>query len=211
MKKTGLSWSYETEALQAGHVRIAGVDEAGRGCLAGPVVAAALVFPDQTGWPEGLNDSKKLNRKSRSRLYEELVILPGVVFSVGTASVEEIDRINILQAALLAMRRAVEGLALAPDFLLVDGNILPDKVRPGRAVISGDALSPSIAAASVLAKETRDRMMEELDRKHPGYGFAQQKGYGTAAHLRALAALGPCPEHRRSFAPVAQLGLALPD
>lgn len=211
MKTTGLSWNYETEALQAGHGRIAGVDEAGRGCLAGPVVAAALVFPDQTDWPEGLNDSKKLNRKSRSRLYEELVILPGVVYSVGTASVEEIDRINILQAALLAMRRAVEGLASAPDFLLVDGNFLPDKTRPGRAVISGDALSPSIAAASILAKETRDRMMEELDRKYPGYGFAQHKGYGTASHLRALAALGPCPEHRRSFAPVAQLGLALPD
>jgi len=208
---TSLSWKFETEACQRGHRYIAGVDEAGRGCLAGPVVAAALIFPDQSGWPDGLNDSKKLNRKARSRLYEELQKRPGVVLAVGTASVEEIDRINILQAALLAMRRAVEGLDRAPDYLLIDGNIMPDKARPGLAVVSGDALSPSIAAASILAKETRDRMMEVLDQKYPGYGLAQHKGYGTAAHLRALAALGPCPEHRRSFAPVAQLGLALPD
>jgi len=208
---TGLSWKFETEATGAGHRRIAGVDEAGRGCLAGPVVAAALIFPDTSGWPAGLNDSKKLNRKARSRLFEELQTWPGVVLAVGTASVEEIDRINILQAALLAMRRAVEGLGRAPDYLLIDGNILPDKNRPGRAVVSGDSLSPSIAAASILAKETRDRMMEVLEQKYPGYGFARHKGYGTAAHLRALADLGPCPEHRRSFAPVAQLGLALPD
>jgi ribonuclease HII len=211
MSVSRLSWKFENEASEARFVRIAGVDEAGRGCLAGPVVAAALIFPDHSAWPDGLNDSKKLNRKSRGHLFEELVILPGVVFSVGMATVGEIDRINILQAALLAMRRAVAGLPQEPDFLLVDGNILPDKSKAGRAVVSGDGLSPSIAAASILAKESRDRMMEQLDQQYPGYGFAQHKGYGTAAHLRALEAQGPCPEHRRSFAPVAQLSLALPE
>lgn len=211
MEPGQLSWQYEAEAVRAGHRFIAGVDEAGRGCLAGPVVAAALVFPEHGSWPGELNDSKKLSRKVRTRLFDEIRALPGAVFAVGVASVEEIDRINILQAALLAMRRAVEGLSLRPDFLLVDGNILPDKARPGKAVISGDALSPSIAAASILAKESRDRMMEALDAEYPGYGFARHKGYGTAVHLRALEALGACPQHRRSFAPVAQLGLAFPE
>ncbi|MDX6765989.1 MAG: ribonuclease HII [Candidatus Methylacidiphilales bacterium] len=211
MAKIGLSWDFEIEAQAAGFTRIAGVDEAGRGCLAGPVVAAALLFPSLGSCPPGLNDSKKLTRKARSRLFDELQSLPGIEWAVGTASVEEIDRINILQAALLAMRRAVEGLSRKVDFLLVDGNILPDSGRPGRAVVSGDARVPSIAAASILAKESRDRIMERIEREYPGYGFAQHKGYGTAAHLRALAALGPCPEHRRSFAPVAQCHPARPE
>ncbi len=211
MSVSRLTWKFEKEATEAQYARIAGVDEAGRGCLAGPVVAAALVFPEFETWPEGLNDSKKIPRPSRRRLYEEIREMPGVVWAVGVATVEEIDRINILQAALLAMRRAVAGLPREPDFLLVDGNILPDKSKAGRAVVSGDGLCPSIAAASILAKESRDRMMEQLDQQYPGYGFAQHKGYGTAAHLRALEDRGPCPEHRRSFAPVVQLSLALPE
>jgi ribonuclease HII len=210
MGESRLTWKFEKEASEAGYGIVAGVDEAGRGCLAGPVVAAAMVFPHWLAWPEGLNDSKKLSRVSRRRLFEEIREMSGVVWAVGVATAEEIDRINVLQAALLAMRRAVAGLPQVPDFLLVDGNILPDKTKAGRAVISGDGLSPSIAAASILAKESRDRMMEQLDQQHPGYGFAQHKGYGTAAHLRALEDRGPCPEHRRSFAPVAQISLALP-
>lgn len=206
-----LTWNHEDAACAGGHACIAGVDEAGRGCLAGPVVAGAVVFLDRAAWPEGLDDSKKLTRARRRALFETLTTDPRVVWAVGRASVEEIDRVNILQAAMLAMRRAVEGLPVPPGHLLVDGNRLPGGPVSGSAVVGGDALSPSIAAASILAKETRDRIMEELDRAHPGYGFAQHKGYGTAAHVRALEALGLTPHHRRTFAPVAQRGLPLAD
>jgi ribonuclease HII len=202
-----LAWHFETEAASHGHQRIAGLDEAGRGCLAGPVVAAALIFLDRDALPPGLDDSKKLPRAARQRLYQTLTTDPRVVWATASADVPEIEHLNILHAAMLAMQRAAEAILPAPDFLLVDGNRMPQGHFSGRTVIGGDALSPSIAAASILAKETRDRMMESLDHEHPAYGFARHKGYGTAAHLRALRTHGPCPQHRRSFAPVAQMAL----
>jgi len=204
------TWSHEDTAQSQGHRLIAGVDEAGRGCLAGPVTAAAVIFLDRSALPPGLDDSKKLTRAARQRLHTHLTGHPAVLWATANASAAEIDRLNILQAALLAMQRAVASLSTAPDFILVDGNRLPTLPTPARAIIGGDAACLSIAAASILAKESRDRIMEALDREHPAHGFARHKGYGTAAHLRALAAHGPTPHHRRSFAPVAQLGLPFP-
>lgn len=179
---------------------IAGVDEAGRGPLAGPVVAAAVILGSVP--IEGLDDSKKLSPKQRARLEAE--ILASCQVGVGMASPEEIDRINILQATFLAMTRAVEALGALPRHILVDGNRLPRWRYSAEAVIGGDALHPCISAASIIAKETRDRIMIDADREYPGYSWASNKGYGSAAHLAALQRLGPTPLHRRSFAPVAQ-------
>ncbi|MGA4643870.1 ribonuclease HII [Limisphaera sp. 4302-co] len=199
----------ERQLWNAGKRRIAGVDEAGRGPLAGPVIAAAVVLPES--WiaegrvaPElaGLNDSKQLAPAVRERLYQQLVTHPEIRFAVAAAEADEIDRWNILQATHLAMRRALQALDPAPDHALVDGRPVPNLPVPATAVVGGDTRSYSIAAASVLAKVTRDRLMMELDRRYPGYGFAMHKGYPTPKHLEALARLGPSPVHRRSFAPV---------
>jgi ribonuclease HII len=182
---------------------IAGVDEAGRGPLAGPVVAAAVIL-DEMRPIAGLNDSKKLTALRRERLYDE-IRAKALCCSVAHASVEEIDRLNILQATLLAMRRAVNGLRLKPAKVLVDGNRLPVLDMLAEAIVGGDALVPSISAASILAKVTRDRWCAELDQQYPQYGFAAHKGYGTPVHLAALRAHGACPEHRKTFAPVTQV------
>ena len=182
---------------------LAGVDEAGRGPLAGPVVAAAVILDDLHPI-SGLNDSKKLSPLRREALYDE-IRSKALCCSVAQASVEEIDRLNILQATLLAMRRAVEGLRLLPAKVLVDGNRLPVLGVLAEAVVRGDATVPAISAASIVAKVTRDRWCADLDQRFPQYGFATHKGYGTAEHLDALRRHGACPEHRRSFSPVAQV------
>lgn len=179
---------------------IAGVDEAGRGPLAGPVVAAAVILCD--GGIAGLDDSKKLSPARRAVL--EAQILQRCTVGIGAASVEEIDRINILQATLLAMTRAVEALGVEPARILVDGNRLPHWRYRAEAVIGGDAIHPCISAASIIAKEYRDRLMRAADAQFPGYGWARNMGYGAPVHLAALAELGPTPLHRRSFAPVAK-------
>ncbi|WP_310497964.1 ribonuclease HII [Sandarakinorhabdus sp.] len=182
---------------------IAGVDEAGRGPWAGPVVAAAVILGADV--PAGLNDSKKLTAGRRELLFGALHA-SGAVIGVGLVSVTEIDAINILQATMLAMTRAVEALgdalAAAPAMVLVDGNHLPKWHWPSRAIIGGDALEPAISAASIIAKVTRDRLMQQLDGEFPGYGWARNKGYGTADHAAALAALGVTAHHRTSFKPV---------
>lgn len=185
---------------------VAGVDEAGRGPLAGPVVAAAVIL-DDTKRIRGLNDSKLLTPAVRERLYDE-IRAKALCCSVAEASVEEIDQINILQATLLAMRRAVEGLRLKPAKVLVDGNQLPRLMIHAEAVVGGDAKVKSISAASILAKVHRDRLCLQLHELHPQYGFAAHKGYSTPEHLAALKTHGACPIHRRSFAPVREaLGL----
>jgi ribonuclease HII len=179
---------------------IAGIDEAGRGPWAGPVCAAAVIL-DPSHPIAGLTDSKKLTEKRREALVP-LIEAHSLAFAVGWASAEEIDALNIRRATHLAMQRAVEGLKLRPEALLIDGNDAPDLGLPARAIVKGDLTEPAISAASILAKCARDRLMRELCADHPGYGFSQHKGYGTAAHAAALAALGPSPQHRRSFAPV---------
>ncbi len=186
---------------------VAGVDEAGRGPLAGPVVAAAVIL-DPARPIAGLADSKALSPARREALFA-LVRERALCCSVAEASVEEIDRLNILQATLLAMRRAVEGLAVPPARVLVDGNRLPPLAVPAEAIVKGDARVAAISAASILAKVTRDRWCAGLHARYPLYGFERHKGYGTAEHLAALRAHGACPEHRRSFAPVAQVLEAL--
>jgi len=185
---------------------IAGVDEAGRGPLAGPVVAAAVIL-DELQPIKGLADSKQLTARRREKLYDE-IRAKALCCSIAQASVEEIDRLNILRATMLAMQRAVQGLRLKPAKVLVDGNRLPPLDVLAEAIVSGDALVPAISAASILAKVTRDRLLDELDQRHPAYGFAKHKGYGTAQHLQALTVHGPLPEHRRSFAPVARAAAA---
>ena len=182
---------------------IAGVDEAGRGPLAGPVVAAAVVLCPQG--IVGLDDSKKLTAARREALFAQ--IREHCVVGVGIATVAEIDEINILWATMLAMTRAVEALGREVDEVLVDGNRCPDWRWRSRAIVGGDALEPSISAASIIAKVTRDRMMVEADAHYPGYGWSSNKGYGAPVHLEALRRLGPTPLHRRSFAPVAQAHL----
>ena len=179
---------------------IAGVDEAGRGPLAGPVVAAAVIL-DPRKPIEGLADSKKLTALRREKLFDE-IRAKALCCSVAEASVEEIDRLNILQATLLAMRRAVEGLRLKPVKVLVDGNRIPMLDVMAEAIVKGDALVPAISAASILAKVTRDRWCAELDAQYPEYGFAAHKGYATAEHLAALRTHGACPQHRTTFSPV---------
>jgi ribonuclease HII len=178
----------------------AGVDEAGRGPLAGPVSAAAVIL-DPRQPIAGIDDSKKLSPARRAAL-DSAIRERALAWAVAWASVEEIDRLNILQASLLAMQRAVAALPLAPQQVLVDGNRCPEFGCAAQAVIGGDGLIPAIGAASILAKVARDRLMEQLDVAWPGYGFAQHKGYPTRAHLAALRTLGVCPHHRRSFAPV---------
>lgn len=182
---------------------VAGVDEAGRGPLAGPVVAAAVVLSAAYSI-DGLADSKTLSALRREALAAQ-VRAHATGWALGMASVEEIDRLNILQATLLAMQRAVQGLAMTPDLVLVDGNRAPRLSCPVRTVVRGDALIKSISAASILAKVARDAILQNLDGEYPGYGFAVHKGYPTAAHQRALEALGPSPVHRRSFGPVRRL------
>jgi ribonuclease HII len=195
----------ERGLLASGLARIAGVDEAGRGPLAGPVVAAAVILPAdwiRDGLPPslaGLNDSKQLTERQREQYFRDLTARPEVQQGVGMADAEEIDRINILCATHLAMNRALAMLHPPPDHALVDGRPVSVLRLQHTAVVKGDSLSYSIAAASVLAKVTRDRLMIGLDRAHPGYGFAVHKGYGTPQHLAALATLGPSPAHRRSF------------
>jgi ribonuclease HII len=179
---------------------VCGVDEAGRGPLAGPVAAAAVIL-DPRRTPKGLDDSKKLTARARERLEAEIKT-KAVAWAVAFASVEEIESLNILHASGLAMRRAVEALAVAPAFALVDGNYAFDLGPPVKTVVGGDGICASIAAASILAKTARDRLMVEMDRRHPGYGFADHKGYGAPAHLAALSRLGPCPIHRMSWAPI---------
>ncbi len=176
---------------------LCGCDEAGRGPLAGPVYAAAVILPENV-CPDGLNDSKKLSPAKRDRLYDEIRRC-ATAFAIARAEVEEIEELNILEASLLAMRRAVDALAVKPDKLLIDGNISRGFALPARAVIGGDAKCPSIAAASVLAKVARDRYCEELDKAYPQYGFLQHKGYGTKAHREAILQYGACPAHRASF------------
>jgi len=181
---------------------VAGVDEAGRGSWAGPVVAAAVIL-DVKKIPAGIDDSKKLSAARRETLYD--AILSCAHAGVGMATVDEIDALNILQASLLAMRRAVALLGVAPDIALVDGNRAPDLPCKVKTITGGDGLSLSIAAASIIAKVTRDRMMKELAGEFPGYGWETNMGYGTAAHQRALAKLGITPHHRRSFRPIREL------
>ncbi len=182
---------------------IAGVDEAGRGPLAGPVVAAAVILDEQHPI-KGLADSKKLTAARRERLFDEIQA-KALCCSIASASVQEIEQMNILHATMLAMQRAVEGLSVTPRLALIDGNRCPKLAVPCAPVVKGDSQVPAIAAASILAKVSRDREMVELDRVYPGYGMAGHKGYPTAVHLEALSRLGPTPIHRRSFAPVREL------
>lgn len=192
------------ELRHAAHGLVAGVDEAGRGPLAGPVVAAAVIL-DPALIPAGVDDSKALSAKRRDALHAELLACARV--GIGIASVAEIDRLNILWATMLAMTRAVDALDPCPGFVLVDGNRCPAWRHASEAVVGGDARSLSIAAASIVAKQHRDAIMADLDRLHPGYGWASNKGYAAATHRHALRTLGPTVHHRRSFAPVAQAEL----
>ncbi len=200
--------SFERELWQQGFRLVAGVDEAGRGPLAGPVVAAAVILPhvwQHSGFDErlhDLNDSKQLTEAQRENFFSILTTHPEVRFAVAIVDAATIDRINILQATHRAMNEALANLEPQPEHVLVDGKPVKTMKLPNTAIVKGDAKSYSIAAASVLAKVTRDRMMVEFDRQFPAYGFAGHKGYGTPQHLAALAEHGPCPIHRRSFAPL---------
>lgn len=190
-------WQYENEAF-AGDVKlVCGVDEAGRGPLAGPVCAAAVILPPELEIP-GLNDSKKLTDKKRRELYD-VITAQAVTYGIAFASEQEIDEINILQATFLAMERAMQKLSPQPELALIDGNRAKDFGLPVRTIVKGDSLSASIAAASILAKVTRDRLMEGYDAQYPQYGFAVHKGYGTKRHYEALREFGPSPIHRRTF------------
>lgn len=179
---------------------VCGVDEAGRGPLCGNVVAAAVILDPARPIP-GLADSKKLSARMRERLALQ-IRSEALAWAIGEANVEEIDRLNILHASMLAMKRAVEALSVRPELALIDGNRTPDLAMPARAIVRGDALEPAISAASILAKTARDAQLLEMDHRYPEYGFAAHKGYPTAAHLKALALHGATPEHRRSFGPV---------
>jgi ribonuclease HII len=193
---------HEKRLRYEGYKTIAGIDEAGRGPLAGPVVAAACIIPDNVQLAN-LNDSKQLSAEERVALFEQIVSTEGVRFGIGIVEIETIDQINILQATFIAMRKAVENLPCLPDYLLIDGSQIPSFPNiSSQALVKGDSLSVSIAAASILAKVTRDRLMEELDSKWPQYGFKQHKGYATASHIAAIEKWGPCPIHRKSFEPI---------
>ena len=196
MEKLDL-WEIERELHSQGVGLICGVDEAGRGPLAGPVCAAAVILPAEADLP-GLNDSKKLSEKKREQLFPEIQRI-ALAWSVAFATVEEIEERNILGATMLSMNRAIEGLSLRPELALIDGNRNKEIDMPSRCVVHGDARCASIAAASILAKVSRDRLMVELSREYPQYGFEQHKGYGTRAHYEALREYGPCPAHRPSF------------
>lgn len=206
------TFDYEKQALGRGHAIVAGVDEAGRGPLAGPVVAAAVVIPVHL-WSilseMGFDDSKKLTARRREDLMAELLACEGVDRAVGQCSAQEIDKLNILRATHEAMRRALVGLKNVPDFCLVDGLPVVGLPCSHEAIVKGDGLVLSIAVASILAKVTRDKIMIEADNEFPQYGFAQHKGYGTRAHLKAIEKYEPCPIHRRTFGPVAQMQLPL--
>ncbi len=202
------SLAHETLLREAGYPCIAGIDEAGRGPLAGPVSVAAVVLPADFEHPI-LNDSKQLTEKKREQLYEELTGNPLIRWHAEMIGVEEIDRINILQATWVGMRRCALALNPKPDAVLIDGKPVRDFPIHQVALVKGDSLSHSIAAASIIAKVRRDRLMIAMAEIHPGYGFEIHKGYPTPAHQEALRRLGPCPEHRRSFAPVAQMLLEL--
>ena len=196
----GPDLDFENRARQAGYRRIAGVDEAGRGPLAGPVVAAAVIL-DPEHIPEGLNDSKLLSARKRAEVLDHIVA--GTEVGVGLASVAEIDELNILRASHLAMCRAIEALRTRPDHVLIDGNLVPrDLTLPATAVVKGDSLSLSIAAASIVAKTRRDAIMWDLAQQYPGYGWERNQGYPTKCHKEALRNLGVTPHHRRSFKPV---------
>ncbi len=199
---------YEKNALAEGHSRVCGIDEAGRGPLAGPVVAAAVILPPDFELP-GLTDSKQLSARKRESLFEQLMQSPDVLKGIAQATVEEIERLNILRATHLAMARAAQSICPSPDFCLIDGLPVPGFPIDSRSIVKGDAHCLSIAAASVLAKVTRDRIMRELHEKFPQYGWDHNAGYGTAQHMRAIEKYGITPHHRRSFAPVAQATLPL--
>ncbi len=188
---------YEDALMANGYQIVAGVDEAGRGPLAGDVFAAAVILPPDF-MPDGLNDSKKISEKKREALFD-VITENAVAYAIGRASAEEIDEINILQATYAAMRRAVAGLSVVPDYVLIDGNPVQDMPFLHASIVKGDSLSLSIAAASIIAKVSRDRYMLEMDALYPGYGFSVHKGYGTKAHKDAVWENGPCPIHRRSF------------
>ncbi len=190
-------WNYEHRCYDEGFRIVCGVDEAGRGPLAGPVCAAAVILPKDLEI-EGLNDSKKLSDKRRRALFEEITA-QAVAYGIAFATEQEIDEINILQATFLAMRRAMEQLSVRPDIALIDGNRETDFGLPVRTIVKGDSLSANIAAASILAKVTRDDFMLEQAKRYPEYGFDVHKGYGTRAHYAALREYGPCPIHRRTF------------
>ncbi len=188
---------FEKMYREQGYKAICGVDEAGRGPLAGPVFAAAVILPENM-IIEGVTDSKKLSEKKREQLFDEIKE-KALAFCVASASVEEIERMNILQADMLAMKRAVEGLQMKADFAMIDGNKTPVLEIPATAIVKGDSKSESIAAASILAKVSRDRLMKELAVRYPEYGFEKHKGYGTKAHTEAILKYGPCEIHRMSF------------
>lgn len=193
-----MDWlEYEKKLISNGFRSVCGVDEAGRGPLAGPVCAAAVILPENT-IIDGVNDSKKLSEKKREQLFE-VIKARSLAYSVAWASIEEIESINILNAAMLAMKRAVEDLSIKADFALIDGNKVPDLDIPAFPVVKGDSLSMSIACASILAKVSRDRLMYKYDEKYPEYGFAKHKGYGTKLHTQVLRQIGPCEIHRPSF------------
>lgn len=202
-KKRSLSQAFELAAMTIGFPLVAGVDEAGRGPLAGPVVAAAVILTTNCA-NLGIRDSKKLSPKRREALYGE-ILRHAVTSKIVQIGVPTIDKINIYRASLLAMKMAVEGLDILPNFIYIDGPKRIETDIPQLALTDGDARCCSVAAASVLAKVARDRMMREYEEIYPGYGFARHKGYGTAEHMQALRHLGPCPIHRRSFAPVREL------
>lgn len=203
-------FAFESACHSRGLHWIAGVDEAGRGPLAGPVTAAAVILPKGYQCP-GLDDSKKISAIKREVLFEKITQDPAVIWSVASADREEIDSLNILRATHLAMRRALEGLKKAPDFCLIDGLAVKNFPFAHQGIVKGDGLSLSIAAASIIAKVTRDRLMHQLDKEFPQFGFAKHQGYGTKMHLEALRIHGPCSQHRRSFQPIAQLTLPLDD
>ena len=190
----------EKKLWQQGFLMLAGIDEAGRGPLAGPVVAAACILPVRFDLP-GLNDSKMLTESKREKLYSQIQA-QAIDYALGSAEPAEIDALNILQATKLAMKRAIEGLKVRPHYLMIDALTLPTVKLPQLALIGGDLISATIAAASILAKVTRDRLMVEIDTLYPEYAFSKNKGYGTSEHMQVLRRLGPCPLHRRSFAPV---------
>lgn len=190
-------YAYERQAAGNGYKAVCGIDEAGRGPLAGPVCAAAVILPMDCEIP-GLDDSKKLTEKKREQLFD-VIQEAAVSYGIGWADEKEIDEVNILQATFLAMGRAVKVLSLPADWAMVDGNRMPPLPIPGQAIVKGDAQSASIAAASILAKVSRDRFLRELDAQYPQYGFAKHKGYGTKAHYEAIKAYGVLPVHRRSF------------
>ncbi len=192
-----MDYSFEHEAYLKGYTAVCGIDEAGRGPLAGPVYAAAVWLPEGLVI-DGLNDSKKLSEKKREALFD-VIKENAVAYGIGVADEKEIDAINILQATYLAMRRAYDNMQKACDYVLIDGNRMPPMPVPGETVVKGDAKSPSIAAASILAKVSRDRVMLEYARQYPEYHFEKHKGYGTEVHVEALHEFGPCPIHRKTF------------